>query len=122
MRWSNSLILFEFVLIIKNGKIMKSKFLYPVILFVGFILVNMSVNQAYGQTPPVKQQVVKYTCPMHPEVVQDKPGKCPKCGMTLVEKKEMKKSGMKKDSTMMKHDHNKMKHDSTSMKKGDMKM
>lgn len=25
----------------------------------------------------------KYTCPMHPEVVQDKPGSCPKCGMAL---------------------------------------
>jgi membrane fusion protein, copper/silver efflux system len=25
-----------------------------------------------------------YTCPMHPEVISDKPGKCPKCGMTLV--------------------------------------
>ena len=29
----------------------------------------------------------KYTCSMHPEVVQDKPGDCPKCGMKLVEKK-----------------------------------
>nr|WP_235891389.1 heavy metal-binding domain-containing protein [Flavobacterium gawalongense] len=29
-----------------------------------------------------------YTCPMHPEVTSDKPGKCPKCGMNLVEKKE----------------------------------
>jgi YHS domain-containing protein len=29
----------------------------------------------------------QYTCPMHPEVVQDKPGKCPKCGMDLVELK-----------------------------------
>ncbi len=26
----------------------------------------------------------KYTCPMHPEIVQDKPGSCPKCGMNLV--------------------------------------
>lgn len=26
----------------------------------------------------------KYTCPMHPQVVQDVPGKCPLCGMTLV--------------------------------------
>jgi P-type Cu+ transporter len=25
----------------------------------------------------------KYTCPMHPEVVQDGPGSCPKCGMAL---------------------------------------
>jgi len=25
----------------------------------------------------------KYTCPMHPEIVQDGPGSCPKCGMAL---------------------------------------
>ncbi|MBV2156907.1 heavy metal-binding domain-containing protein, partial [Achromobacter denitrificans] len=24
-----------------------------------------------------------YTCPMHPEIRQDHPGSCPKCGMTL---------------------------------------
>ncbi|MCE5263675.1 MAG: copper-translocating P-type ATPase [Deltaproteobacteria bacterium] len=26
---------------------------------------------------------VEYTCPMHPEVIQDHPGTCPKCGMAL---------------------------------------
>lgn len=26
-----------------------------------------------------------YTCPMHPEVRSAVPGKCPKCGMTLVQ-------------------------------------
>ena len=29
---------------------------------------------------------VEYTCPMHPAVMQDKPGSCPVCGMTLVKK------------------------------------
>lgn len=32
------------------------------------------------------EHTMQYTCSMHPEVVQDKPGKCPKCGMDLVEK------------------------------------
>ena len=32
----------------------------------------------------------KYTCTMHPEVVMDKPGKCPKCGMDLVKMKSTK--------------------------------
>lgn len=25
----------------------------------------------------------KYTCPMHPEIIRDEPGSCPKCGMAL---------------------------------------
>ena len=28
-------------------------------------------------------QNTKYTCPMHPEIIQDKPGSCPICGMDL---------------------------------------
>src|SRR5680860_1361704 len=28
-----------------------------------------------------------YTCPMHPEIKQDRPGNCPKCGMNLVPEK-----------------------------------
>ncbi len=28
-----------------------------------------------------------YTCTMHNEVMGEKPGKCPKCGMTLVKQK-----------------------------------
>jgi len=30
------------------------------------------------------QSFQKYTCPMHPQIIQDAPGKCPLCGMTLV--------------------------------------
>jgi hypothetical protein len=33
------------------------------------------------------QKAVQYTCPMHPELVKDAPGDCPKCGMKLVQKK-----------------------------------
>jgi Cu+-exporting ATPase len=33
--------------------------------------------------PPVAAAGTVYTCPMHPEVRQDHPGSCPKCGMTL---------------------------------------
>ncbi|HEY9091569.1 MAG TPA: heavy metal-binding domain-containing protein [Parasphingorhabdus sp.] len=36
---------------------------------------------------PTLQTRTEYTCPMHPEVVQDEPGNCPKCGMTLVLRK-----------------------------------
>jgi len=31
-----------------------------------------------------RHQQQKYTCPMHPEIVRDEPGNCPKCGMNLV--------------------------------------
>jgi cation transport ATPase len=33
--------------------------------------------------PAVKGGAGPYTCPMHPEIVQDGPGSCPKCGMAL---------------------------------------
>lgn len=33
-----------------------------------------------------------YTCPMHPEVVSDQPGDCPKCGMHLVPQDEVSES------------------------------
>src|SRR5690606_15375517 len=35
------------------------------------------------ESPLAPAERVEYTCPMHPEVVQDAPGACPKCGMAL---------------------------------------
>jgi hypothetical protein len=40
-------------------------------------------HSASGHEPAAAEKAV-YTCPMHPEVVSPEPGKCPKCGMTLV--------------------------------------
>jgi hypothetical protein len=36
---------------------------------------------------PAEPAATEYTCPHHPEVKSDKPGKCPKCGMPLEPKK-----------------------------------
>jgi P-type Cu+ transporter len=39
-----------------------------------------------GPSPAPASAVMaaQYTCPMHPEIVQEGPGSCPKCGMALV--------------------------------------
>lgn len=36
-----------------------------------------------GAAPAARPAGTVYTCPMHPEIRQDQPGTCPKCGMTL---------------------------------------
>ncbi|MBH8560388.1 heavy metal-binding domain-containing protein [Hymenobacter negativus] len=46
---------------------------------------TMAPDSASTTTPDA--MATTYTCSMHPEVVSDKPGKCPKCGMDLIVKK-----------------------------------
>lgn len=41
------------------------------------------VGLAQCGKPPALDKQPRYTCPMHPEVVRDTPGTCPKCGMAL---------------------------------------
>jgi Cu2+-exporting ATPase len=36
------------------------------------------------KAPSFGPSETQYTCPMHPEIVQNEPGSCPKCGMDLV--------------------------------------
>jgi len=95
-----------------------------------------SLAQHQGHNMPAKQQPAKteiYTCPMHPEVQSDKPGRCPKCGMDLV-KKMVKKPlakpatknnaamAMKKDTLPAVHNHDVMDMKKDEEKKGmDMK-
>ncbi len=71
---------------------------------------------------------MQYTCLMHPEVVQDHPGKCPKCGMELVPvgKKEKHPTPNAQPSTLnaqmshAMHHHNHQRHEGHAM--DEMKM
>jgi len=40
---------------------------------------------AAGEQPAMSTGKATWSCPMHPEVVMDAAGKCPKCGMALVQ-------------------------------------
>jgi len=63
-------------------------------------------SRGYGAASE-QEKKQKYTCPMHPEVVMNHPGNCPKCGMKLVPKKEetktKPKSNVRKSHEMHQH-------------------
>ena len=71
------------------------------------LAVLLSATASFAQTTMDKKHkhkhhhhassAMQYTCSMHPEVVSDKPGNCPKCGMAMV---PMKKKAPKKDKAM----------------------
>jgi len=54
-----------------------------------------------------KESEGQYTCPMHPEVISDEPGNCPKCGMHLVPLENNKVSSHSDHSHHCSGDHEK---------------
>lgn len=68
---------------------MKKSFL----LFLSLLLFAVAFSQSINNEPKTDSsgvvKTVQYTCSMHPEILSDKPGKCPKCGMQLVEKSKV---------------------------------
>ena len=78
------------------------------ILIIGFTVTSLTtlafnrperyqgLQDKMDMTPSLQLQKVvtaeksSYTCPMHVEIVQDKPGKCSKCKMNLVKKEVAK--------------------------------
>lgn len=64
------------------------------LLIMSFILFSAFIFSSCGQSTTKEKAAaekevtkVQYTCPMHAEVISDKPGNCPICKMALVEKK-----------------------------------
>lgn len=55
-----------------------------------FTLLAACTTADHKKVAPIagkNHKIVKhFTCTMHPEISEDKPGICPKCGMELVEK------------------------------------
>jgi Cu(I)/Ag(I) efflux system membrane fusion protein len=62
--------------------------IFSLMLIGGTILTSCRNSSGKEKQSDVQEVAsIQYTCPMHPEVISDKPGDCPKCGMDLVEKK-----------------------------------
>jgi hypothetical protein len=73
---------------------------------------------------------ISYTCPMHPEIISDKPGACSRCGMELVKLEKGKKQSESMQHQMgmmmcpmhgmvdMNHKHDEPKKDNMKMMKG----
>ncbi len=78
----------------------------PVVLVASAVFVGVpagSTLRAHEKDKPkTDEAAVVYVCPMHPDVTSTQPGKCPKCGMTMVARKvEDKDDSMAMDHDMM---------------------
>ncbi len=110
---------------------MKAKFIYLVIM----ITMLSCTQNIFAQYTREKQDTIiiqdstktMFTCPMHPEVISDKPGACSKCSMELVKLEKQKINSSSEPhqmGMMMCHMHGMvdMNHKHNEQKKGKMNM
>ena len=68
------------------------KIVWMHILLAGSIFLQDCRQHAVKTTDQTAKQEDVYTCPMHPQIIRNKPGDCPICGMKLVKKELAGKS------------------------------
>ena len=68
---------------------MKVKLILPALMALALGVAALGVTGCSKSGDDHNGHAHQYTCPMkeHSDVLSDKPGNCPKCGMKLVEKK-----------------------------------
>ena len=83
---------------------MKKQIYALIILFAvaALVVVSGCSDQKTDQKVQAASSQV-YTCPMHPEVVSDEPGLCPKCNMNLVPKEKAHDHSEMESSSSMEH-------------------
>jgi Cu(I)/Ag(I) efflux system membrane fusion protein len=66
------------------NKYIKYSLAFIVISIIGIAIYLFAIKS--DNHSEMEHQNEVYTCSMHPEIIRDKPGNCPICGMTLVKK------------------------------------
>lgn len=61
-------------------------FIAVILLSIGLVIIACSGTDNKTKTERLTKDET-YTCPMHNEVMSDKPGKCSKCGKILMKQK-----------------------------------
>ena len=66
------------------NRYLKFAILFLAVVFIGIAIYFFAVKS--GSHSEMEHQEDVYTCSMHPQIIRDKPGSCPICGMALVKK------------------------------------
>src|SRR5258705_1425039 len=67
--------------------LIKNILILMIAVLINPIFFESCMNKKHTDTGSVQQREL-WTCSMHPEIIRDKPGACPICGMELIKKEE----------------------------------
>ena len=81
---------------------MRKSFLYYLIIITTGIFFFSCKERKKDEHAGHEMQQEIYTCPMHPQIIRNQPGKCPICGMELVKKEANAKASPIELNTLLK--------------------